>query len=314
MYQQMNYGQPQFGVMYGNRPMPKCTQPVTSEMEKLLKQNNDELDIRISNTDKIKNWCTHKEPGTGRLALVENADGTVTCRVCGERFHMVEDTEEQVQQTADHMIDILQTIKAMYLDAPEEFIKNYSQTLSMMRMVTNVYKRASNNFGVYEAYSGNLFNANPGYNTFAAANGILGSFNPLGYNPMPMNMGYGQPQAWPQAPQGYYPGYQQPGYAQQPQAWPQQPQQGGWAMPPQNGQQMGAPTVPYVDPNGQVMPGAPMGPTTMGGNPMMPGFNPLMNTGVPGANMTAPAPTGPAVQQPAAPATAEPTQNKQMTV
>lgn len=320
MYQQMNnYPFNGNGFAYGARPAPKCTQPVTPELYKMLNQQGNELDIRISNVDKVKNWCTHKEPSTGRMALVENpSDGTVTCRICGETFRIVDDTDAEVQAATDHMVDILQTIKACYVDAPEEFIKQYSQTLSMVRKVPDLYKRGNKNFSLYESYTGQAVPSAPGYNTFAAMNGILNGFNPMmGGWGMPQQPWGAQPapQAWPMTgqPMGQ-PQMAQPGMAQPQMVNPGAPwnmgQQacGTWATPPQ-----GQATMPYIDPQGNVMPGYPNGPTTMGGNPMAPGFNPLMATGAPGA-MAAPVPTGPAQPAQAAPAAGEPTQTKQMVV
>ena len=317
------------GYAYGARPTPKCTQPVTPELQKMLNQQSNELDIRISNTDKIKNWCTHKEPTTGRIALVDNQDGTVTCRVCGETFHLVDDMkEEEVKATCQKTKDILQTAKLMFLDAPDEFIRAYSQTLSMIDKLPELYKRAYNNFTMYEAYTGSIYQSNPNVNAFAAANGILGGFNifnqqnPYGYGyapqqPMMYPNGYGYAQ-YPQAQNPMMPNQPQAPVQGQPQAPVMNPNQmsypgGPWAMPNQAPQ---AATVPYVNQQGQVMPGQPMAPTTMNGNPMMPGFNPLVATGgIPGATMNAPAPTGPAPQAAAQPAaTAEPTQTKTMTV
>lgn len=94
------YGQ-YTGVGYGGRPTPKCTQPVTQEMAKMLNQNADELSIQISNTEKVRNWCTHKEPSNGRIALVDNGDGSVTCRVCGSTFHIIEDLAKDAPAIAD---------------------------------------------------------------------------------------------------------------------------------------------------------------------------------------------------------------------
>lgn len=320
MYQQ-NFGQmPQQpfygGYAYGARPAPRCTQPVTPELQKMLNQQSNELDIRISNTDKIKNWCTHKEPTTGRLALIENSDGTVTCRVCGETFRMVDNmTTEQIKAICSQVIDILQTIKIMYLDSPEDFTKAYYQTISMIQKIPDLWDRAYKNFTMYESYTGTLYPSNPNFNSFAAASGILGGFNVFG-NQQPY--GYAQPmapQGWPQGqpmqqPMAQPMGQQMGQPMQQPMNMNQMTYPGGpWAMP--NMAPQGGATVPYVNQNGQVMPGQPMAPTTMGGAPMAPGFNPLVNTSVPAANMSAPAPTGPAPQT--APA-AEPAQTKTMTV
>lgn len=305
------------GYSYAPRPVINTTQPVTAEMSKMINQENNQLDIRISNVDRIKNWCTHKEPNTNRVALVENPDGTVTCRVCGETFRIVEDSDEEVVNTCRHMNDIIQTIKTTYLDIPEEFLKGYSQIMSIISKTPELWKRANKNFSLYESYTGVVYPSNPNMNPFAAASGILGGFNPIPQGAWQPQMQMG---GMPMGPQGW-----PNGMTQQPQMTQQPNMNGQWATPPQQPQMAG---VPYIDPNGNVMPGMPgtmpgampgsmpMGPTTMGGNPMAPGFNPLMNnTMVPG-NMTAPTPTGP--QQPVAavpaPQPEQPTQTKQMSV
>ena len=320
MYQQMNNNGQQYfgnGYAYAARPMPKCTQPVTAEMAKMLNQNSNDMDLRISNTDKIKNWCTHKEPGTGRMALVNNGDGTVTCRVCGETFRLIDDEPSKVDAYVRYIIDVMQTTKAMYLDIPEDFNNQYFQMRTLLEKLAKIYEHARKNFANYETYNGNMYGNNPGFNNFAAVNTLLGGFNPFGQGmggypmypqqmPMQPQMAQ-QPQGtWATPPQGY------PMYPQQPNYPMQQP---GYPMS-NNG--MTAPTILYVDNNGNVMPGAPMGPTTMGGNPM-PGMNPLVNTGMPMGNMAPPAPTGPATVPQTAPAAqvaapAEPTQTKQMSV
>jgi len=290
------------GYTMGARPQPKNTQPVTAELAKMLGQSNDELDIRISNTDKVRNWCTHKEPGTGRIALVENNDGTVTCRVCGETFHLVEDPEKDIQELTDRMVDALQTMKTIYMDIPEEFLKNYSQTLSMIKKAPDLMKRATKNFSLYENFSGNAFSANAGVNPYQATVGLLSGFNPFGIGYQQPMMGFGYPQ--------------QP--AQQP-IPPQQFAQQQWANPPMAAapmmpqQQPVAPQPAQVDPWGSVMsPAYPPAMTQLNGAPMAPGYNPLMATGTMPGQMVAPAPTAAPVQQ--APAATEPTQSKQMTV
>lgn len=352
MYQQQQFytqqpQQPTFGgypgYMYTPRPAPRYTQPVTAELAKLLMQSNDELDIRISNAEKIRNWCTHKEPGTGRVALVPNADGTVTCRTCGTTFRLISDevikdlaangkiqTVEDVQNLA---IDIVQTIKVMYTDIPEEFLKNFSQVITIMGKIYDLFKRGSKSFNMIEAFTGNIMPTGVGMNAFQVANGMMNMTVGMPFG-APMGGFYGNPgypmNGMPQAtmPMG---GMQMP---QQPMAQPGMPVNGvpgysyGWGMP-----QQPMAGVPTVDARGNVYPPQqqmPNGPTTMNGQPIVSGYNPFMD----GGNLTQSGPgmmSAPVNQQPApqaqvpqpapAPAPAvdgiamsEPTQTKQMIV
>ena len=52
------------GYAMPNRPQPRCTQPVTQEMSKMIFSQEDDLSTKISPIEKIKNQCTHKFPGT----------------------------------------------------------------------------------------------------------------------------------------------------------------------------------------------------------------------------------------------------------
>ena len=289
MYQYPQYpqmmGQAYPGAVYGARPTPKYTQPVTPELSKMLLQQNSDLDVRISNIDKIRSWCTHKEHGTGRPALVENADGSVTCRICGETFNLVDlSNEEEIKKHVVDIVNDMNTVKAAYADIPEEFEKSYMQIIPLLAKLPDLAKRAVQNFGMYEYYTGNLQFAPQGgtMNYFQAANGMANGFNVFPQNTM----------------------YQYPVYQQAP---VQQPM-GGWAVPPQAApapvaQPTAAPVAaPAIDPYGMVYPGQMFTPQAQ----QVP-FNPLMAT--PGA-MAAPAPA----PAPAAAPAAEVQQTKQMSV
>ena len=308
--QPMSGGFPQQnGFAYGARPAPHVTQPVTPDLQKMLHQNNDELDIRISNVDKIRNWCTHKEYGTGRVALVptgntdEEGNTEVTCRICGSTFYMINDIVKKSEKVSKDCINIIQTAKAQFMDAPEDFIKSYSQMLSMLDMLPKIATKASKNFSLYENYTGNIYQTNPNVNAFQAFTNLVSGY-PMGYPQQPM--GYGMPQT------GYYPPQQPMGYGMPQAGYPQQPNMNGAI--PMGGQVM--PQAPQVDANGNVIPGygMPNAMNTMGGMPMQPGFNPLVNQ--PTTN-PAPVPTGPAPQATTTPVTApagDPQQTKTMTV
>lgn len=310
MYQQQFQQYPQYGAYgygYAGRPTPKCTQPVTPELSKMLNQNSEELSVQISNTEKIRNWCTHKEPGTGRIALVHNPqdpEDLVTCRVCGAKFHIINDLVAKSSEAATLANDVLQTIKTIYLDISEDFLKAYSQTGTMFQLLPKLAEKAANNFGLYEAYSGNLYPNGPGMNTFQAASNIIGGFNVFGGQPMGGYYGYpqqqpmGQPMMYGQPPMGQPMGQQpqQMIYGQPPMGQPmgQYPNgaipMGGAVM----GQQpMGQPTVPQIDPNGNVVPGGSMAPPSVNtmGNVPVGGYNPFVAQ--PGGVAPPPAPTGP---------------------
>lgn len=266
MFQNQQFaGNPmQPGFAYGAKPMPRCTQPITPELSKLLHQESDDLNVKIDKVSSLRNQCTHKEPGTGQLALVYNPDGTVTCRTCGETFHLIEDPDSEIQAATDRLIDILQTTKVMYLDIPEEFVKEYFQMISLLKNLPKIYHKAANNFSMYESYSGAAYPTTPVYNAFQAVHNIM-SVNPMmGTQPMyggmqpqqPMYPGMYQQPAAPQQPM--YPGQ----VTQQPSGYMAQSVQPGWTqqpvmVDPANPMAYGAPTAapapaPVQAPTGEI--------------------------------------------------------------
>ena len=201
------------GFMTPNRPQARYTQPVTAEMSKMVLTTDDELSVKISPTEKIKNMCTHKYPGTQTIALVQApgsdpADDLVTCRVCGETFHMLMDTKiEDIEAAVERMCDVLQSAKTLYLDIPEEFAKEYFQVMTLLKRAPKVFKKGASNWAGYEV-SSNPMNVYQNMNSFQQVNGLVGGYNMGGINPMGMApmanpaMGY-QPVQQPVAQQQY---------------------------------------------------------------------------------------------------------------
>lgn len=231
------------GYGYGPKPTPKFTQPVTAEMSKLIHQQDNALDIKISKTDFIKNQCTHKEPGTGVPSVVQinpEDPSLVVCRTCGETFHVMENVNDEINNLAERLIDVMQTVKLMYVDAPEDFIKEFFQCISLIKKLPKIWEKASSDFTTYEQYSGNAFPINGSPNAFQAVGSMMT------VNPFP-NMAYGQP---PQ-PQPYgQPQYGQGYGAPQPQPQPQYGMPQGAVTPSwmQGGYQTGAPQPQYGQP------------------------------------------------------------------
>ena len=198
MYQ---YATPMQGFTAPNRPQPRNTQPVTPEMSKMVLQNSDELSVKITPVDKIKNMCTHKYPGNGQIALTEDGNGKYTCRVCGESFRMIMDPTAEIYEVTERMLDILQSAKTLYLDIPEDFAKEYFQIITLLKRSPQVLEKAHKNFIQYDQYAQNPMAVYPGVSSFQQVNGMIGSFNMGGIQP-----GY---YGYPPQPGGYAP---QPGY------------------------------------------------------------------------------------------------------
>ena len=237
------------------RPQAKNTQPLTQEEINSLRRNNDSFDMKVSQEDLWRASCTHKEKN-GNSALIQNPDGSYTCTICHETFNMCDFAKEEVIDTVKKMDDILQTIKTIYLDSPDEFASKFFQMIALINKIPGVWDRAINNFAMYEGTIDGGVNRinNPGYSGFAAVQSLL--TNPYsGFGAQPA---YGYAPGYPQQPayNGY--GYAapvqnvDPNYNPMAYGMPQQPQPQQAPMAPAPGVMPGmaqpAPSQPQMAP------------------------------------------------------------------
>ena len=244
------------------RPQARNTQPLTPEQIAKLRQDNKAFDMKVDQEDLWRAACTHKEKN-GHTTLIQNPDGSYTCTICHKTFRMCEDNEEQIAECTRKIIDVLQTIKTLYLDAPEKLIEGYMQQIPLLEKLPSLWKRSISNFSQYEGtINGSVNPMAPGYSGFNAIQSLL--TNPYaGFNGM--------------APQ--YPGYQQPAYSQPYNGYaPAQPMTAPMVDPNYNPMAYGVPTAP-------VAPMAPVAPA--------PGV-------MPGTVQPAPAPAAPVAPAPTA--------------
>ena len=272
---------------------PSQVQPATkvqswltkSEIDSLQKNGNG-FTLNVTNEDVVRGTCNHRTE-RGDLALIDNGNGTWTCSVCGHTFGINTDiTEDDVKKATGLILDILQTIKLMYVSMPQNVGREFFQIIPLIEKIPKLYTIASNDFKKFDNIGGYI-DGTP-MNAFA----VFSNMTTPGFG----GMGMAQPQ------------YQQP-MGQQP-MMNGQPYMGGY--PGMMNQPM--PQQPYY-PNQQVAPGAnPFYANPTGGYPA---YNPGVAPQQPGGfalnpqGAAAPAPTAPtsAPTQPQAPTPTAPTQS-----
>ena len=210
MYQNNNpYGvQQNYGFTYGvPAPQARRTQPLTPEQIAKLRQNDNRFDMKVEVEDLWRAACTHKEKN-GQSSLIDNGNGTYRCTICGEEFKMYDSSVEEIQNAVDSIINMLQTCKTIYLDAPEQLITEYMQIIPLLKKFPSLWKHAMDNFSKYDDITSGVNPISPNYASgFATLQNLM--TNPYAAYQAQPNM-YGQ-----QMPMQQY-GYQQPVYNQQP--------------------------------------------------------------------------------------------------
>ena len=215
-----NNGVPVYGYGYANpQPKARMTQPLTDEQIAKLQQTDGAFSMKVDQEDLWRSACTHKRKDNGMSTLVQNTDGSYTCTICHETFNLCDSDKSEIEGAVKTIVDMLQTIKTVYLDAPEELIVQYMQQIPLLKKMPQLWDRAMKNFALYD----NTMNPlnpinNPGMSSFAAMQNLL--YNPYAFNPMgataPMAAPYGYQQqpmmasAPVAAPMAAPYGYQQP--------------------------------------------------------------------------------------------------------
>lgn len=242
-----NFAQPTMGTGYQWNPNPqqqtKQMNVLTAdEIQTLMKQEN-KFTLALTQTEKLKAACNHRRADGLGDSLVENPDGTVSCQICGYTFKPVDPAtsgEEYLNAAVAEIVDILQTVKMLWIDVDPQVLREYSQVLPLIEKLPQLYQIAVKNYSNHENYNSWAY-AGKNMSTlqmFSMLSGLLsGAGQPnqqqFGAAPQPMPgyqqpaYGYGYPQ--PQQP-GVNPfGYQ--GYQPQAQGFAYQP---GMAAPQQS--------------------------------------------------------------------------------
>ena len=264
MYQQqaMNpgYAMPNQFYPYGGGAIPNQNMPtahtkswLTPDQISKIKKRIAQFDLSVSDDAILRGNCNHyNTDGTPAIYPDKDGSGGYTCAICGTHFNMRDFSPEDVKNSVENVLDILNTIKVMYLSVDPTAATDYFQIIPFIEKIPKLYEVATNDFSRYDnadefTRSGNQNS----FNLFYAMNNP-GSFGyGYGYN-MPQQAPYGMP---PQQPMGQpmNPGFNPMYGAQQPQAPYGMPQQGyqpqtqGFAMNPQGA---AAPQQTQVYPGG----------------------------------------------------------------
>lgn len=277
MYQQpyMNYG-----MIPNQQQAPKTGNWLPADKRAILQKGISQFKLSVTDEEMAKGQCNHYDQN-GVSALVPDGDGSggYTCSICGTHFTSRNFTPEEVKATVEETLDILNTIKIMYLSMDPNAALEYFQIYPFIEKIPQLYNIALQDFKKYEGVGDFVQsnNMNP-FNMFAAMStpGFgygMNNMNPqMQYGQQPMGYQqpqyqYGQPQqmnaGYAQQNPAYNPVYGQPQQMMNPQGSPAgmgqpmggyQPQSQGFSMNPQGA---AAPQQQYMNTN---MPNA-MNPT-----------------------------------------------------
>lgn len=185
-------GAPAFGYTPQVAPtQPNYTQPLTAEEIETLRAKHEQFSLGLTQEELLRGICFHRDATSKKETLKDNGDGSVTCLICGKTFIPTADLlDKDVENAVQNLVDILQSVKLLYLDMPEQAAREFFQILPLIEKVPELYKLANKNFVKHENWNTYRYNATPStaniYNMLAGGYGFGG--------PAPQQAMYGMPQ------------------------------------------------------------------------------------------------------------------------
>ena len=210
------YGAPQMGGYqfngYQNQQMvPKVMNVLSNEEIKELQQSTSQFSLGLTKKEILQGACNHRSPdGTQDSLVFDQNTGIARCTICGYEFRPIEaDTSyESIKDSADRLVDILQTIKIMYTELPAEAAREYFQIIPLIGKIPQLFEFAAKNFAKHEYNAWSYQNHNMG-----GAAMLQNLNNIFGASMQPMNTQFNGFANQPQQPVGYPNPVMQPGNA-----------------------------------------------------------------------------------------------------
>ncbi|MCM1142276.1 MAG: hypothetical protein NC453_27210 [Muribaculum sp.] len=170
------------------------------EYTRLMKKDNG-FSLALTETDVLRGVCNHRTMDGMQDTLAQEPDGSVRCQVCGYSFRPMDaaTTQEDVKEACALVIDILQTIKLLYIDMPVNTQREFFQIIPLIEKVPQLFELAVKNFSKHENYGAwNYRGQNmSAMNLFSMLSGALNAGAPMMGQPMMGGMGMGMPMGQP---------------------------------------------------------------------------------------------------------------------
>lgn len=200
-------GMPQgTGYQYNPGPVqvPKQMNVLTQEEIQKLMQKENQFSLQITETERLRAICNHRRADGMGDALVEDNNGICKCQICGYEFKPVDTsmTEDDIKEAISIVLDILQTIKLLYINMPQEASKEFYQIIPLIEKIPKLFEYAVKDYAKYESFNPYSYN-NKNMNTMNLFNMLSGALNGMPFNnaqqtqqfagATPQGMGYQQP-------------------------------------------------------------------------------------------------------------------------
>lgn len=192
------YGAPTAGFQYtGATQVEKHHNVLTPEQIKRLQQNSAEFSLAITEDEMLRGICNHRTPdGESDSLVYDQETGLATCTICGYTFKPIDRniSIDEIREATTNIVDILQTIKLLFLDLPANAAQEYFQIIPLIEKIPKFFELAAKSMTRHEANNWQYNGRNMGaVNMFQNLQNVFATMNqPMQPNGMPMGgPGYG---------------------------------------------------------------------------------------------------------------------------
>lgn len=133
---------------------PQLTNPLSESEKEYLRKYflKEEFNLTIPKVEKLQAKCTYRDNSGEKL--LQNSDGTVTCVMCRSTFRPERCEKDELDNLIEKMVNVLETIKIMYMDIPNETVnKLIAVLIPNLKKVGPLYETAIKHYDMYSSQS-----------------------------------------------------------------------------------------------------------------------------------------------------------------
>ena len=175
---------------------PKVKSVYSEEEYNTLVKKENSFSLGITKDEYLRSYCNHRKMDGSDSLMLDPLTGIATCTVCGYKFKPCDDISmDEIQEEVNSVLDILQTIKIMYIDMPVETAKEYFQIIPLIEKIPKLFDLAAKDMAKHDNNPWNYNTQSQG--AMSVLNNIRGMFN-NGYVPNTVDMNQGNVNPWGQ--------------------------------------------------------------------------------------------------------------------
>ena len=169
------------GAGYNQVQQPKVQSVYTQEEYNTLVKQENSFSLGITKDEYLRSYCNHRKLDGSDSLVIDPLTGIASCTVCGYKFKPCDDISiDEIQNEVNNVLDILQTIKIMYIDMPVDTAKEYFQIIPLIEKIPKLFDLAAKDMAKHDNNPWNYNTQSMG--AMSVLNNIRGMFN-NGYVP-----------------------------------------------------------------------------------------------------------------------------------